>query len=43
MKIKLPKLKCNQCEYEWTPRQTDVRRCPNCGSIRWDKPKKEEK
>ena len=38
-----PKLHCNQCDYEWTPRQSDVRRCARCKSPYWDKPKKEKK
>lgn len=33
----LPKLKCKRCGHEWTPRTEDVRICPNCHSLRWDK------
>ena len=40
MDIKLPVLKCQRCEYEWTPRKTDVKICPRCKSARWDEPKK---
>lgn len=40
--IRLPKLKCNQCGYEWTPRISDVRICPNCKSLHWDKPTKKK-
>jgi Zn finger protein HypA/HybF involved in hydrogenase expression len=39
MKIKIQKLKCLQCGHEWTPRHDDVRKCPNCQSVYWDKPK----
>ena len=43
MKIRLPHLTClhPKCGYTWTPRQTDVRRCPKCSSANWDKPRKE--
>jgi len=37
-KIRIPKLKCRQCGYEWVPRTTDVRACPKCRSLRWDRP-----
>jgi len=37
MEIELPELTCNQCGHTWTPRTEDVRMCPNCKSIRWDK------
>lgn len=33
----LSKLKCNQCGHEWIPRVEDVRACPKCRSLRWDK------
>lgn len=39
MKIKLPKLKCLRCGYEWTPRKEErPRLCPNpkCRSAYWD-------
>jgi Zn finger protein HypA/HybF involved in hydrogenase expression len=39
MKIKLPKLKCLQCGHEWKPRNEDVRKCPSCQSVYWDKEK----
>lgn len=41
MKVRLPRLKCLKCGYEWTPRQTDIRICPNCKSARWDELRKE--
>lgn len=36
----LPRLHCNQCAHGWVPRidPEDVRICPSCKSIRWDKP-----
>ena len=36
----LPTLECKRCGYEWVPRKTDVRGCPNCRSRYWDIPKK---
>ncbi len=42
VKIKLPKLKCKKCGYEWTPRKAEVRTCanPKCRSVWLDKEKK---
>jgi predicted Zn-ribbon and HTH transcriptional regulator len=42
MQIKLKKLKCSKCEYEWHPRKTDVRQCPKCKTAYWDKEKEKE-
>ena len=39
MKIKIKKLKCLRCGWEWAPRKTDVRICPKCKSAWWNKPK----
>jgi len=36
--IKLTRLTCNQCGHSWIPRVADVRACPKCRSLRWDKP-----
>ena len=41
MKVKVRELKCNKCGHEWYPRSTDVRMCPKCKSVNWDKEKKE--
>jgi predicted Zn-ribbon and HTH transcriptional regulator len=38
-KISIPTLKCEKCNYQWIPRVADVRQCPKCKSVRWDKPK----
>lgn len=35
--MNLKKLKCNRCGHEWVPRVEDVRVCPKCRSLRWDK------
>lgn len=37
MTISLPKLKCNKCKHEWTPRKSDVRQCPECKTAYWNK------
>lgn len=34
------KLRCLRCSYTWMPRVEDVRACPKCRSIFWDKPRK---
>jgi predicted Zn-ribbon and HTH transcriptional regulator len=39
MKIKLTKIKCLRCGYEWYPKVEDVRQCAKCHSAHWDKPK----
>lgn len=39
MEIKIQKLKCLRCGYEWLPRTTEVRQCPKCKSAYWDVPK----
>ena len=36
--VDLPKLHCERCGHDWVPRQTDVRRCPECGSVYFDLP-----
>lgn len=38
---KLPRLLCQRCGHEWTPRidPTDVVRCPACSNPRWNQPK----
>ena len=41
MKVKINKLDCRRCNHQWTPRKDDVRMCPKCKSINWDKPRKE--
>lgn len=33
-------LKCKRCGYEWNPRKQDVRLCPKCKSIYWDRERK---
>lgn len=39
---KIPTLTCQNCDHEWVPRRTDVRRCPRCGSVRWDEEKEKK-
>lgn len=36
MEIKVIKLKCKKCDYEWVPRKEDVRQCPRCKTAYWD-------
>lgn len=42
MKLKLKKVKCLKCGFEWYPRIEDVRQCanPKCRTARWDVPPK---
>jgi predicted Zn-ribbon and HTH transcriptional regulator len=39
VKVRITKLTCQRCEYEWHPRIEDVRQCPSCKSARWEQPK----
>jgi predicted Zn-ribbon and HTH transcriptional regulator len=38
--IKRRQAECQKCGHKWFPRVKDVRICPKCKSVRWDKPKK---
>jgi len=37
MKIKLNQLVCKQCGHKWIPRASDIRMCPKCKSVYWDR------
>lgn len=37
--VKLVRLQCYRCLYEWTPVRSPVRICPRCKSKLWDVPK----
>ncbi len=39
MKIRIRKIECKRCGWIWTPRKSDVRRCPKCQSVYFDMPK----
>lgn len=41
--IPIPKLKCLRCGHEWIPRVEEVRLCPKCKSVYWDREKKKKK
>jgi len=45
MKVKINKIKCKRCGYEWVPKQEEVRTCanPKCRSVYWDKERKNVK
>jgi len=40
MKIKIKELDCKQCGHKWIPRSGDVRMCPKCKSVNWDRASK---
>lgn len=40
MKIVLLKLECKKCGYKWIPRKKEIRQCPKCKSVWWDKDKR---
>lgn len=40
MKVKLKELQCKQCGHKWTPRVSEIRMCPSCKSIYWDRERK---
>ncbi len=37
MKVKIEKLKCKHCGFEWYPRKPEVVQCPHCKTAHWDK------
>ena len=40
-KMKLPRLACKRCGYEWYPRTPQKPKvCPKCKSAYWDTPKR---
>lgn len=39
MKVKISKIECKRCGHRWIPRQVEIRMCPKCKSIWYDKPK----
>ena len=43
MIIKLSKLFCKRCGYEWVPKKEEVRVCPKCHSPYFDKERKVKK
>jgi len=40
MKIKIKKIRCLQCGHSWVPRKEEIKKCPRCQSMEFDKPKK---
>lgn len=43
MKIKIKKIRCLQCSHQWIPRKEEIKKCPRCQSVWFDKPKKKIK
>ena len=42
MIFNIPKITCKRCSHTWFPRQIEVRMCPKCKSIWFDKEKNEK-
>lgn len=40
--VKLPRIVCLQCGWDFIPRTEEVHKCPHCFSFDFDKPKKPE-
>ena len=40
-KIDIPVCECLKCGWKWQPRVSEPRMCPNCRTLRWDEPKKD--
>jgi len=36
MEVKLNKIQCKRCGYQWLPRKTDIRQCPKCKTAYWE-------
>lgn len=34
--IKLIEIHCERCYHRWEPRSKKPKRCPHCGSLKWD-------
>jgi predicted nucleic acid-binding Zn-ribbon protein len=30
MRVNLPRYKCSKCGHEWSPKQREIYRCPEC-------------
>ncbi len=43
MNIELLVITCQRCLKSWTPRKADVRACPKCKSIYFDRPRKQKR
>ena len=39
MEVKITKLHCTSCGWEWVPRKEKVYVCPKCHVYTWDKPR----
>lgn len=37
MKIEMPTITCKRCGHTWAPRKSDVRTCPKCRSVYFDR------
>jgi|LGVD01.1.fsa_nt_gb Zn finger protein HypA/HybF involved in hydrogenase expression len=37
MKIDMSTITCKRCGHTWVPRKSDVRTCPNCRSVYFDR------
>lgn len=37
MKVNIKQLECKKCGHKWNPRKSEVRECPKCKSVWWDK------
>ena len=43
MKIQITKLVCKRCGHKWVPKKEEIRQCPKCKSVWWDKEKNDDK
>lgn len=41
MEIEIKEMQCRRCNHKWIPRKTEVRMCPKCRTVWFDKEKNE--
>lgn len=40
--VRLPKVKCKRCGWEWVPRVANPKWCPKCNSPYWNRERQRE-
>lgn len=41
--VQKARMECLRCGHKWFPRQEEVRQCPKCRTMWFDKPKEDKK
>ncbi len=40
VKVKVNTITCQKCQYTWIPRTSEIRMCPKCKNVNFDRPRK---